>query len=159
MRESIGTTFMLNFIIFFLVLVFAFLMGTFSYYKAYRVNNMMVQAIEKYEGWNYLSARSVDEAIASFGYQTEPKINCPKDMESSRGGRTIKGTLVKDPALPDSVCIYEFMGDTEYVSSTDVYYTYGIQTYMRFTFPVVQWMLRIPIFSRTYRMYCFGGCR
>ena len=51
MRESIGTVSLLNFIIFFIFLVFAFLMGTFSYYKAYRVNNSIVAAIEKY-GWD-----------------------------------------------------------------------------------------------------------
>ena len=55
MRESIGTISLLNFIIFFVLLVFAFLIGTFSYYKAYKVNNYIVSAIEKYEGVNKYS--------------------------------------------------------------------------------------------------------
>ena len=52
MRQSIGTTFMLNFIILFIFLVFAFLAGTLSYYKAYRINNSIVHEIERFEGYN-----------------------------------------------------------------------------------------------------------
>ena len=60
MRESIGTVTLLNFVIVFIFVVFAFLMGTFSYYKAYKVNNYMVAAIEKYEGFNELSHAEIE---------------------------------------------------------------------------------------------------
>ena len=60
MRESIGTSFMLNFIVLFIFLVFAFLAGTFSYYKAYRVNNYIVNSLEIYEGYNEYSKDQMD---------------------------------------------------------------------------------------------------
>lgn len=61
MRESIGTVSLLNFVIFYILLVFAFLAGTLSYYKAYRINNAIVTSIEKYEGFNQLSYDEINQ--------------------------------------------------------------------------------------------------
>ena len=52
MRESIGTAFLLNFIVVFIVFIMMFLAATLSYYKAYRINNYILHSIEKFEGYN-----------------------------------------------------------------------------------------------------------
>ena len=44
MRESIGTAFLLNFIVIFIVFIMLFLAATLSYYKAYRINNMILNS-------------------------------------------------------------------------------------------------------------------
>ena len=55
MKESIGGTASLNIALAFISIVFAFLAAALSYYKAFKVNNIISNAIEKYEGFNELS--------------------------------------------------------------------------------------------------------
>ena len=82
MRQSIGTTFMLNFIILFIFLVFAFLAGTLSYYKAYRINNNIVHAIERYEGYNDYSIEEIKIKLANLAYETNISGYCPEDWKT-----------------------------------------------------------------------------
>lgn len=174
MRESIGTSFMLNFIILFIFLVFAFLAGTFSYYKAYRINNYIVNAIEKYEGYNEYSRAEIAKGLSALGYDITTKIGCPETWENSsqvyyasdNGVKTftITGRRVFVDGDDEGYCVYLYWNDDSAISygsndvleTTDVYYSYGVLTYIRLRFPVVEYVLRIPIFSRTNRMYYFG---
>ena len=52
MRTPIAYTFIFNLMIIFILIVFAFMAGTMSYYKAFKVNNRIVHSIEKFEGFN-----------------------------------------------------------------------------------------------------------
>ena len=47
MSTSIGHTFLYNLIILFIIIIFAFLSGTLSYYKAFKVNNRIVYIIPR----------------------------------------------------------------------------------------------------------------
>ena len=177
MRESIGTAFMLNFIILFIFLVFAFLAGTFSYYKAYRVNNYIVNSIEMYEGYNSYSKAQIDVGLTSMGYDITTKVDCPNTWKntsqrylSNRYNEvedfTVEGIRwLADPSDPkdEGYCIYLYWNDNgalsadgNSVETSDIYYTFGVLTFMRFRFPVIENMLAIPIFSRTGRIYYFG---
>lgn len=169
MRQSIGTTFMLNFIILFIFLVFAFLAGTLSYYKAYRINNYIVNGIEKYEGYNDYAKAEIAKGLTSLGYDISVSSDCPDTKEITHvsyddsGNATFKveGQRVSNN-VNEGYCIYLFWNDVgakaydgNGLATTDIYYTYGILTYMKMRFPVVENILKIPIFSRTNRMYCF----
>jgi hypothetical protein len=169
MRESIGTSFMLNFIILFIFLVFAFLAGTLSYYKSYRINNFIVNAIEKFEGYNHYSQAEIVIGLKSLGYDISVSSNCPATREITHvsykpGGEleyVVEGKHVNNND-DEGYCIYLFMDDNgplahsgNGVETTDRYYTYGVLTYMKLRFPVVENVLKIPIFSRTNRMYYF----
>lgn len=156
MRESIGTTFMLNFIILFLFLVFAFLAGTFSYYKAYKVNNFIASAIEKYEGYNTFSKPEIRARLASLGYDTSVQTSCPKQWKGDSSSRRVH----PDPGNPyddaeNGICIYYYEKDVA-GTTNEKYYSYGIVTYIQFQFPGFGYLIKIPIFSRTNRMYDFG---
>ncbi len=208
MRESIGTAFMLNFIILFLFLVIAFLAGTFSYYKAYRVNNYIVNAIEKFEGYNEYSRAEIAKGLSSIAYDINytntPADKCPDVWANSSqgwyrgsvsggsvtvnhaqyyteeiyGGRALpdgsyydvrSGSYVTapsgttQPAWDDEgYCIYLYDNDDNFLAhsgtgpaTSDIYYHYGVLTFMTLRFPVVEYFLRIPVFSRTNRMYKF----
>ncbi len=169
MRESIGTAFMFNFILLFIFLVFAFLAGTFSYYKAYRINNNIVHAIEKFEGYNAYSEAEINNRLGALGYDISQTVDCPTHWKvnnasaSSMGEFFIDGHVVHDGEY--GYCIYEYDRDNNFISAggsgleqTDNYTTYGVLTYIKFRFPVVEYFLRIPVFSRTNRLYCFE-CR
>ena len=163
MRESIGAVSLINFVIFFILLVFAFLMCTFSYYKAYRVNNAMVSAIEKYEGFNKLSYAEMEEKLKNFGYN---KINfkCPKQRKTTDD--TLFGELLKidnsgnvseysdgDEKGYKGYCIYAF--DNETKAPNDVYDSYEVTTVITFQFPIIQNILKMRVSSRTSNIYNF----
>lgn len=168
MRQSIGTTFMLNFIILFIFLVFAFLAGTLSYYKAYRINNNIVHAIERYEGYNQYSKEEIRIKLANLAYERDISGYCPKDWKTAddifMSEYNKAGYLVEDMEGRGELgyCIYEYQLDNNFEShgggleTTDNYYTYGVLTYLQFKFPGVEYLLKIPIFSRTNRMYYYG---
>ena len=154
MRESIGTVSLLNFIIFFILLIFAFLAGTLSYYKAYRINNSMVAAIEKYEGFNPMSYDEISNQLYSYGYEPH-KITCAATVKHN--GRD--GYLVNK----NGYCVYRYENDTIYktksgaLATTDRYDSYEVITYMSFKFPVVQDILKLRVTSRTARIYYFSN--
>ena len=69
MKQSIGLTYTLNFIIVFIVITFAFLFGIMSYYKAFKVNSRISNAIENHEGYNSLSKAEIDNSLNAIGYK------------------------------------------------------------------------------------------
>ena len=164
MRESIGTVSLLNFVMFFILLVFAFLAGTMSYYKAYRVNNFMVAAIEKFEGFNYLSYGEIEEKLNSFGYQ-RIDYECPETVNKNK----LQGVLVKPVDSQRNTidysgyCVYRYgndtvapsHGDVKELATTDIYDTYEVRTFVTFQFPIVQNILKLRVSSRTGRIYRF----
>lgn len=155
MRESIGTVSLLNFIIFFIFLVFAFLMGTFSYYKAYRVNNSIVAAIEKYEGYNHLSMNEINIKLNNLGYSRE-RFNCRK----KNGAHLIESAESADGTV-NGYCIYSYDNDvTDGTPETEVYDSYEVTTIITFQFPVIQDILKLHVSSRTNRLYNFcASCK
>ena len=152
MRESIGTVSLLNFIIFFILLVFAFLMGTFSYYKAYKVNNAIVSSIEKYEGYNQYSEKEINEKLSSLGYNKVDfkcrKLSGAKLLETNETDG-IKGKK------HSGYCIYIYENDTKNSASTDQYDTYEVTTVITFQFPVIQDVLKLRVSSKSGRIYNF----
>lgn len=157
MRESIGMTTLLNFIIFFIFLVFAFLAGTLSYYKSYRVNNIIVAAIEKYEGYNDLSKDDIQVGFMNMGYE-RIEVNCPKKANKNN----VKVTLLTPSPNPEGYCLYMYENDTieeghgTALATTDRYDTYEVVTYMTFKFPVIQNLVKLKASSKTGRIYYFG---
>ena len=162
MRESIGTVSLLNFIIFFIFLIFAFLMGTFSYYKAYRVNNDIVASIEKYEGHNKFAKDEINEKLNSLGY-TRVEFKCPNRGSS----KILKAGKKNNTTNVDGIswyCVYEINDTVAYKdtsnkipSETDVYHSYEVTTIITFKFPVVEQLLKLHVSARTSRIYDFEG--
>lgn len=145
MKESIGSTASLNIALTFIAIVFAFLAATLSYYKAFKVNNIITNSIEKYEGFNNLSRDDINLKLNSIGYQRYD-VNCP-DTKNFKG---LEFMLVNDNI--DGVCIF-FHNDE--VNKT---YEYGITTYMTINLPIVSEFIKIPINTVSDQIYgCYGN--
>ncbi len=146
MKESIGSTASLNIIFAFIAIVFAFLAATLSYYKAFKVNNIITNSIEKYEGLNNLSISEINGKLTSIGYQRY-STNCAETR--SFNGKTFKRI---DNNNISGVCIYL------YNDSTTKYYEYGIVTYMTINLPIISDLVKIPINTVTNEIYgCYGS--
>lgn len=150
MSNPIGHTFMYNIIIIFIVIVFAFLSASLSYYKAFKINNRIVYSIEKYEGYNELSIDEINKILTNFGYDRDTRFISNECRENYKDMTLVSGT---SPEF--RYCIYI---DNYVISSSNhasgTYYTYGVKTYMTIDLPVVK-LIKIPIFTKTNQIYKF----
>lgn len=145
MKTAIGSTFMYNIILVFLVIVFAFLAGIMSYYKAFKINNRIVYSIEKFEGYNEKSINEIDKTLSTFGYDRSTP-SCEKVYDNM--------VLVSGAEPGYRYCIYVEREATIGKAGTGEYYSYGVMTYMTIDLPVVKY-IRIPIYTKTNQIYKF----
>ena len=133
MKQSIGTSAILNIIIIFIVTVFAAITGIISYNKAYKVNTRIGDAIERAEGYNSVSKSEIDRVLGSLGY-LKGKPDCSGQTDS----------------------IYQYCVNSKQINkSDDKYHQYEVTTYMYFNFPLID-SFKIPIKTKTGLIYCFG---
>lgn len=76
MKEGITYSFLLNIIILFVFVCAAIVTGIFSYYRAFKAGTTIVNEIEKYEGYNCVSAEAISEKLNGIGYSLPFKIEC-----------------------------------------------------------------------------------
>lgn len=136
MKESIGYTATLNIIIVFLSIIFTFLVASLIYYKSHKVTNIVINAIEKYEGYNSGSEEEIVKGLSSLGY-AKKKLNCASSS----------GTCGLVENSSNGYCVY--------LCEEDKYYYYKIRTNMMLNVPIINNILDIPIYSNTNRLYDF----
>ena len=140
MSETVGHSMLYNFIILFIIVVFAIVAGTLSYYKAFKINNKIVGAIEKYEGFNSGSVSEINYFLSALGYSTATP-NCPE---------TFKGMTRVNYSHHYYYCIY--ISNPNPGKGTK--YNYGVLTFMKLDLPVVN-QLKINVFTKTNDIYKF----
>lgn len=138
MKQSISYTFLLNIIIVFIVISFFVIMCIMSYTKAFRVNSKIVNAIEISEGYNKVAKPEIERVISNYGYPKD-NITCPE----REGKRAIgyDGNYLTSDKSTDGTCVYYFENGDKY--------SYGVLTYMTFDIPIVEYLIRIPVYTRT----------
>ncbi len=142
MSGPIGHTYIYNIVILFVVIVFAFLAGTLSYYKAFKINNIIISSLEKYEGYNDLSKAEIERSLNNIGYSTSG-IKCEAEYRDM--------SLV---TLPDSPNVYNYCIYIDSTLTSGTYHNYGVVTRMSIELPVIE-RLTLPVFTKTNRIYVF----
>ena len=141
MREGIGSIFLYNIIIVFIVITFAFLAGIMSYNKAFKVNSRIVDAIERGEGYNNSSIGEINRILQTLGYRKQDNFSCPiKDGKEA----------LKNLSNQYNYCVH-------YYDEGNNYYSYGVLSYMYMDLPIIGKLLRLPIYTRTDRLYLFSA--
>ncbi len=143
MKESIGSVALYNIIIIFIIITFAFLAGTISYSKSFRVNSRIVNALEKYEGYNDKASAEIDKLLVTIGYRQN-------SITSSSGDCPIKNNVEAEKMFSGYFvyCVYE-------IPDTNDKYHWGILTYMYIDIPIVSSVLKIPVYSESDSYYRF----
>lgn len=142
MKESIGSSMMYTIIAIFIVMVFAILAGTMSYFKAFKVNSQIVGILEKYEGYNELSITEIRQVLSTLGYHRIKNLEC-----KSKDNAVV---YPLDPAF--AYCVYA-MCDKD-----DPYkYYMGVKTYIQIDFPIVSTYVKLPVYSETHGIHIMGG--
>lgn len=150
MREGIGSVFLYNMIIVFIVITFGFLSASLSYMKAFKVNGKIANSLEKYEGYNTLSDREITDTLTTIGYRVKTP-NCV-----SRKHNGVSYNPVSDLASKShDYCIYEYMSKKNGDYSGG-YFSYGIVTYIYLDIPVLGGTFRIPVYSETEPIFKFS---
>lgn len=140
MNGTVAHTYLYNIIIIFLFIIFAFAMGMVVYYKSFKINKDILSIIEKYEGYNKLSKKGIDDSLSTIGYNL--KVN--KCRERSGADITYAGDN-------NMYCVYHYPIEKE----NGRYYTYGVTTYIYFDLPF-SFDIRIPIHTKSNRIYKFS---
>lgn len=156
MRESIGSVFLYNIIIIFIIIVFGLLSATISYYKAFKVNERLLYSLDKFEGYNRFSKQEMEDFLASIGYTYNPdgQSECPAEKNG--------GTLIRSGSSKYLYCVYyhsddrgnnekgRLNGDKE-----PIYYNYSVTSYIYADLPIVG-QFKLPIYTKGERIYNFS---
>lgn len=168
MRESISYSFLLNIVILFVFTCFAIVMGILSYYKAFKANTIISETIEKYEGYNCVSAEEIATKLGTIGYGTPFDVTCNGKGENCMTDTGQNYAIISynlDDGFSNARIVqtnengYEKMNSSYKCDSkgctTNRHYQYGVYTYMYVDLPVISSLIRIPFFSKTSIMYEF----
>ena len=156
MREGIGSVFLYNIIILFVIIVFGLLSATISYYKAFKVNERLLYSLDKFEGYNRFSKEEMEDFLVSIGYTYNPdgQNECPEDKDS--------GILIRANNTSYWYCVYyhsddrgsqekdELNGDRE-----PIYYNYAVTSYIYADLPIVG-AFKLPVYTKGERIYNFS---
>lgn len=144
MKQSIGFTQSLSIIIIFILIVFALLSATLSYYKAFKINSYITSIVQKYEGYNSLSEAEINQKLTSMGYRFG-SVDCPK----KKGHDSVAVVKNREHAY----CIYAYDDPKEIKNG---YYRYGVLTYIFVELPL-GYKFKLPVYSETEPIYRFNG--
>lgn len=148
MREGIGSVFLYNIIIVFIVITFGFLSASLSYMKAFKVNGKIANSLEKFEGYNMLSDKEITETLNTIGYRTET----PKCETRTHNGITYQ-PVAAGSYKNHEYCLYEYISGTDFEGG---YFSYGIVTYINLDIPIIGGIFKIPVYSETESIFKFS---
>lgn len=128
MRESIGSTWILQLIIVFILLFVGFLTLTLSYSKSYKIKNETMSVIEKYEGLTSDSVKIINNYLTYNNYNAKGKCE-----DSSWYGLDDLSVTTLEAAQPNKKYYYCLK---KRISKHKKHY-YEINTFFQFNLPVV----------------------
>lgn len=157
MKESIGYSVTINIIITFIIIIFAFLAAAIIYFKTNKASNILVDTIQKYEGYNITAKNEITMKLNGLGYGSH-SINCDEtivgkspwltSVETVCSFRDPEGLTANQPNR--GFCVYRCKDQ-----GIDDYYYYKVRINMMINVPIVGNLLDIPIYKDTDRMYDF----
>lgn len=154
MRASVGGVSLLNIFIVFFIIVAFLLTGTVMYYKGYKVNSRIIDAIEKYEGYNEYSAKEIDRLLTSYGYRmTNKNTNCIANNGESNDCLAENGRFEFKVS-----CSSDAKVDGNNSSSVNArYIKYKVTSYIFIDMPLGLGTIKLPVTTRTNPIYQFTG--
>jgi len=149
MKESVGYTVTLNIVITFIIIVFAFLSIAYIYIKSNKVSNVIVETIEKHEGYSSSAVSEIDNKLSAIGYNKKA-VNCNNYYNRLVYEEGYQCSSLNNGSKGYCVFLCNEMFDGE------CYYYYKVSTNMMINIPIVNNLLDVPIFSNTNRLYDFA---
>ena len=140
--------------------MFAVLAMSLSYYKTFKVSNVITHAIEKYEGYNELAEKEILSKISSLGYNIT-SVNCKNTItDGTDTCKSFDQIVAEAGTIPSGINHYD--GDMGYciyrcATNTEGYYHYKISTNMLLNMPLLNNFLKFPVYNNSANIYDFEG--
>jgi len=139
MKESIGNSYIFGIVIAFIGVIFAILIGSLSYSRAFKAKTRIIEIIEKNNGYDEEVVQTeIDNYLKTVGYTVTKTSNSGKcsDINGLKAINTVKNY---------DYCIYRF--------NTIKGPYYHVTVFISFDIPVVSAYLRIPVSGETRIIY------
>lgn len=155
MREAIGQSYVINFIIVFFALFIFIFLATLSYTKAFKVKNKIVDIIESENG-NVVDtngqlkdsvAKSINGKLKQIGYHISTNQNM--DCENDRFSEDTKVIIPGNSGY--RYCIYEISTSSGKDKGDGRYY--GVVAYIYFEVPIIGAKMEFPVYGETKIYY------
>lgn len=128
MRESIGSTWILQLVIVFILLFVSFLTLSLSYSKSYKVKNETLSIIEKYEGVTEDAVTILNNFLEYNNYTA--KGSCPDSTWVGAEDLSVKKLYAAEKDKKYYYCIKKRISKNKKVY-------YEIKTFFKFNLPIV----------------------
>ena len=69
MNQAVGNTAIVNVVVVFVIIISGLFVGSLSYSKAYKVKNIIINAIEEHEGFDEETKAEIEETLTEMGYR------------------------------------------------------------------------------------------
>ena len=124
-----GNAMLLNIIIIIVAAVMLFFAAIFSYSKAYRIKNRIIEIIEEYSEYNETTEGMVVSDLKTAGYFNAKNKSCSSGNENTSSY---------------NYCVYKVVND----SNSGSYY-YKVVTYVQFNFTIIGDYVKKPVKGET----------
>lgn len=135
MREAIGGSWLLGFVVLFIVLFSSYLAISVNYSKAFKTKNQIINVIENNEGFTTKAKTEIESILKSGGYYITSSFSC-----SDAQGDYQTGGYCKKKMISKGIGSY-----------------YKITTFIVFDVPLINLTIKIPISGETKTIFFDSG--
>lgn len=149
MREATGGALIINIILTFIIIFLALLATSVNYSKAFKVNNRIVNLIEKNGSYNDKTKTAIDTYLKNVGYVvTSSRNTCQSDIGRFVPNVNRATSIYRDVGY--KYCVYQ-VDDcvSQSTSERNCKVYYKVVTYMYFDIPIINEVVKIPVTGET----------
>ena len=141
MKEAIANVGVFNLIIIFITILLAFFIGSLGYSKAFKVKNLIVDEIERDQGYNNKTTEvTIENMLGQIGYRMNTGFSsrkCP--LEDGQSAINTNSNY--------QYCVYKFEHCTRNNAKCSVHYR--VISYMYFDIPIIGQLISVPVKGET----------
>lgn len=126
MKAAIGGSSLLNIALFFVSIVILFFVGIIAYSKAYKINNRIIEVIEKHQQYGEVVETELYDDLRTAGYITATS----SQVKEKCGENNLNSSEYL-------YCVYLDEDSLKEGSLNDDGYLYEVVTYIHFDFPII----------------------
>ena len=173
MRESIGGTWLLGFVVTFIVLFASFLAYAISYTKAFNMKSEILNLIERSEGYTNSSNQNELENMSSDALKDDPSVEAQAFLLIKNSGYNYQAAMDVDCSKyghkgqyamkTGGYCVTKYCpgkqeiqyddGTSEVVGGTDSKTYYKVTTFISMKLPILEVTMSIPVSGETRTLF------
>lgn len=147
MNESINTSFLVMMVAILITIISVLMIAFFSYSRAYKTKNKMVDIIEKYNGYTNEAKKEIEQYLKDVGYNVRrTESSCPK----------YNGKTSIDHSSSYAYCVYKFSTKKKDSSTGKEYssgYYYTVHIFVNINLPLINDFVELKVKGQSRTIY------